>query len=60
MGNKLIYYMLFAMLTIPFVFWYWAIIVRQGTYPDKLTSIGFVSFFHLLSYVFVLVGKKDS
>ncbi len=58
MRNKLIQYIIYAIFSIPFGFWYWAIIVAETTQHIKLVSTGFLSTLHILFYVFILGAKK--
>ncbi len=59
MRNKLIPYIPYAMISIPFVFWYWSIIVGHDTYAMKLTNIGFMSGLHLMLSVMFYYVKRD-
>ncbi len=59
MRNKLKQYMPYALITIPFVFWYSAIIVEQDTISSKLTFIGFVSALHITFSAMFHGMKKD-
>ena len=58
MRNKLIHHIIYAIFSIPFGFWYWAIIVAETTHHIKLVSIGFLTALHILFYVFILGAKK--
>lgn len=59
MRNKLIQYIIYAIFSIPFGFWYWAIIVGHNTYAMKLTDIGFISALHIALSVMFYYAKKD-
>ena len=59
MRNKLKQYIPYALITIPFVFWYSAIIVEQDTFSSKLTAIGFVSALHITFSAMFYGMKKD-
>lgn len=59
MRNKLIQYIIYAIFSIPFGFWYWAIIVGPDTYDMKLTDIGFISALHIVLSVMFYGIKKD-
>ena len=59
MRNKLIQYIPCAIVSIPFAFWYLAVIVGQDTFPTKLTDIGFISVLHIVLSVLFYYAKKD-
>lgn len=59
MGNKLKQCIPFVMISIPFVFWYLGVITGQETYSFKLTTVGFISFFHIILSVMLYFAKKD-
>ena len=59
MRNKLIQYIPYAIFSIPFVFWYWSIIVGHDTYAMKLTDISFISALHIVLSVIFYYAKKD-
>lgn len=59
MRNKLKQYIPYAMISIPFAFWYSAVITEQETSSFKLTTIGFISFFHIILSVMAYFAKKD-
>ena len=59
MRNKLIQYMPYAIISIPFMFWYLGVITGQDTSSFKLTTIGFISFFHIILSVMAYFAKKD-
>lgn len=46
-------------ISIPFVLWYSGVIAGQNTYSFKLTTIGFISFFHIILSIMVYFAKKD-
>lgn len=48
-----------AIISIPFAFWYLAVIVGQDTFPTKLTTIGVVSAVHIVICVIAHFAKKD-
>lgn len=59
MGNKLKQCIPFVIISIPFIFWYLAVIAGQDTWAFKLTTIGFISFFHIILSVMAYFAKKD-
>lgn len=59
MRNKLKQCIPFVIISIPFVFWYFGVIVGQDTLTFKLTTIGFISFFHIILSVMCYFAKKD-
>lgn len=59
MRNKLKQYIPYAIISIPFVFFYWSVIVADYTYASKLTDIGFLSLFHIILGLIFYFGKKD-
>lgn len=59
MRNKLIQYIIYAIFSIPFGFWYLSIIVGHDTYAMKLTDIGFISALHIVLSVMFYYAKKD-
>ena len=52
-GNKLKQYIPCAIISIPFMFWYFRAITSQDTYSTKLVTLGFIS-----TLLFLLM-KKD-
>lgn len=59
MRNKLKQYIPYVLISIPFAFWYWSIIVGHDTYAMKLTDIGFMSALHILLSVMFYGVKRD-
>ena len=57
--NNLKQCILFAIISIPFVFWYLAVIASQDTYDVKFTSIGFISALHITISIMGYFMKKD-
>ena len=61
MGNKLKQYIPYAIISIPFVFWYLSVIVSGHTYYIKLFDFGIFSFAHIIvSVIFYVIKKLDS
>lgn len=68
MGNKLKQYIPYAIISIPFVFWYFGAITSQDTYSTKLVTLGFISalhiavsvLFHLIKKILKILKTKDS
>lgn len=68
MGNKLKQYIPCAIISIPFVFWYFGAIISQDTYSTKLVTLGFISalhiavsvLFHLIKKILKILKTKDS
>lgn len=59
MGNKLKQYISYAIISIPFVFWYFGAITSQDTYSIKLVTLGFISALHIAVSVLFHLMKKD-
>lgn len=59
MGNKLKQYIPCAIISIPFVFWYFGAITSQDTYSTKLVTLGFISALHIAVSVLFHLMKKD-
>ena len=59
MGNKLKQYISYAIISIPFVFWYLGTITSQDTYSIKLVTLGFISALHIAVSVLFSLMKKD-
>lgn len=57
--NRLKQYIPYMIISIPFVLWYSGVIAGQNTYSFKLTTIGFISFFHIILSIMVYFAKKD-
>lgn len=59
MGNKLKQYIPCAIISIPFVFWYFGAITSQDTYSNKLVALGFISTLHIAVSALFTIMKKD-
>lgn len=59
MGNMLKQCIPFILISIPFVFWYLGVITGQDTRSFKLTTIGFICFFHIILSIMAYFVKKD-
>ena len=59
MGNKLKQCIPFVLISIPFAFWYFGVIAGQDTWAFKLTTFGFISFFHIILSIMIYFEKKN-